>query len=406
MELLRQTKTYRLLIGNVFDGISNGLFMMALPWVMLTQFDSDNSGVVVAIVATICTASSLFLTPFFATLIDRYSRKNIMVAGQAIQFSAASILVLVTFVQVPSLYLLAAVQVIFWLVNDLSWFASNALVQENFNKKEYPSISSYQEIIMQSVTLVSGGLGVMLLEFWSMKEFALFASGASFLGMTAYLTMPYYRKVRNSKSVNFIRQMVQSRSIFAANPKFYLFIVLSCLSYPVLTFLGKLVPVYLAEQGAQGHWFAMWSSSYGIGALICGFIVTILIKRLQLEKLMSYSMVVLAIILFAIALFSSPLSLILLTIVFGFFNSLNRISRTNKMNLEVPMEHRGRVDGGIQIFSSLTQSLSYLLIAWLAANQNSELGFVIAGGVLLFSALLMLFMKPWSEDQYVVFPST
>lgn len=405
MELLQQAKTHRLLIGNVFDGISNGLFMMALPWVMLTQFENDNSGVVVAIVATVCTVSSLFLTPFFATLIDRYSRKSIMVIGQSVQFSAATLLALVAQYQMPSLYLLAVVQVIFWLINDLSWFASNALVQENFTKKEYPSISSYQEIIMQSITLVSGGLGVLLLEFWSMKEFAPFASVASFLGMVSYLTMPYYRKVRHSKSVHFIKQMTQSRTIFAANPKFYLFIMLSCLSYPVLTFLGKLVPVYLAEQGAQGHWFAMWSSSYGIGALICGLIVTLLIKRVQLEKLMSYSMVVLAVILFTIAIFSSPVSLIALTVLFGFFNSLNRISRTNKMNLTVPMEHRGRVDGGMQIFSSLTQSLSYLLIAWLAANQNSELGFVIAGGVVLLAAIVMILMKPWQSEQTAVMQS-
>ncbi|MFA0697747.1 MFS transporter, partial [Vibrio sp. 10N.222.49.C9] len=63
------------LSGLFWDGISSGLVMMALPWFLLQQGDM---GLFVALTTLACTLSSFFLTPIFATFIDRYSRKAIL----------------------------------------------------------------------------------------------------------------------------------------------------------------------------------------------------------------------------------------------------------------------------------------------------------------------------------------
>lgn len=77
-----RNRTVPYLTGLFFDGISSGLFMMALPWMML---QTPDMGTFVALTALVCTALSFVITPFFATLIDRHSRKAILLFNQWLQ---------------------------------------------------------------------------------------------------------------------------------------------------------------------------------------------------------------------------------------------------------------------------------------------------------------------------------
>jgi MFS family permease len=94
-----KNKTLPYLTGRFFDGISSGLFMMALPWLMLKSPPEAvpfELGTFVALVALSCTALSFVLTPIFSTVIDRHSRKQLLVLVQIVQASTA-VVVLVSF---------------------------------------------------------------------------------------------------------------------------------------------------------------------------------------------------------------------------------------------------------------------------------------------------------------------
>ena len=73
----RKTPPY--LTGRFFDGISSGLFMLALPWLMLA---TPNMGTFVALTALLCTVTTFLITPYFSALIDRHSRKHILIIAQ------------------------------------------------------------------------------------------------------------------------------------------------------------------------------------------------------------------------------------------------------------------------------------------------------------------------------------
>ena len=107
-----RNRTFNYLSARFFDGISSGMFMMALPWIMLQQ---ENMGFFVAITALVCTAISFIFTPFFATWIDRYSRKNILILMQVIQSSTALMIFIFYSNDFQSHWLLAFAQLIFWL---------------------------------------------------------------------------------------------------------------------------------------------------------------------------------------------------------------------------------------------------------------------------------------------------
>ena len=185
-------RTIPYLSARFFDGISSGMFMMALPWIMLAE---PNMGTFVAITALVCTSLSFTVTPFFATLIDRHSRKSILIIMQVLQVSAALLVFIAYYNQLESVWVLAFAQLIFWLTNDLAWSCNNAFTQENFRQNEYAKISSYQEMVMQGTTLGAGALGIILLEYWSMLEFSLLAVIASFLSALCYIVTPYIASI-------------------------------------------------------------------------------------------------------------------------------------------------------------------------------------------------------------------
>ena len=396
MEHKMKSRTFTYLTALFFDDISSGMFMMALPWIMLQQ---ENMGFFVAITALVCTAISFIFTPFFATWIDRYSRKNILILMQVIQSSTALMIFIFYSNDFQSHWLLAFAQLIFWLSNDMAWCCNNAFTQENFRHDEYAKISSYQEIVMQVTTLSAGALGVILLEHWSMVEFSLLATCASFLSASFYIATPYRRQFIASLKEPFIVQLIASKNIIAKQIHFYGFLALSCLSYPVLTFLAKLVPIYFAEQGIQGSLFATWSMSYGVGALLSGLVIARLLVRFDHNDAMIFSMVSMAMLLIMMSTYLSPMIIILLTIIIGFFNSYNRIARTNKMHHVIAINERGRVDGGLKLFSTLAQSISYVTIALLSYYQLTAFGFIIAGIVLFIAAVTMIQLKNKSTFQ-------
>ncbi|USD34978.1 MULTISPECIES: MFS transporter [Vibrio] len=386
MQLIMKNRTMPYLSGRFFDGISSGLFMMALPWVML---ETPGMGPFVAMVALACTAISFFLTPLFSTLIDRHSRKSLLVIVQLVQSLTALLVLIAYWLGFDSNWLLAAAQLLFWVSSNLAWTTNNAFTQENYDPHEYAAISGKQEIILQGTTLGAGALGVVLLQIWGMLEFAAFAAAASGLSTLSYLVTPYRQKLRQSKTTSFIGQMKESKDIFTAQPRFYAFLLLSALSYPILTFLGKLVPIWFSEVGISGDWYAGYNIAFGLGSLMTGLFVAKLLKLASHQSTMLYSMAIASVMLIGMSFSAHPAYLLIFTLFFGSFNALNRIARTNWMHHTIRVEQRGRADGGLQMFATMAQSISYTVIAFLSHYGLTHYGFMLAAVTMIGAVLMM-----------------
>lgn len=399
MTLHGRNKTTPYLTGRFFDGISSGLFMMALPWLML---QSDNMGTFVALVALTCTGLSFFSTPFFSTLIDRHSRKTILVMVQWVQAICAALVMILSYHGMQSPWLLALAQLVFWVSSNLAWSTNNAFTQENYDHHEYAAISGQQEIIMQGTTLGAGALGIVLLEQWGIVEFSGFAMLASTLAGISYLVTPYRQALRAERKVRFWQQLVESRSIVLSEPRFYAFLMLSSLSYPILTYLGKLVPIWFAQQHIAGHWLAGYNMAFGIGSLLTGLIVHKLLTRRALPRTMLLAMSFSSVMVLGMSISLSPATLLVFTLLFGLFNALNRIARTNWMHHTIAIHQRGRADGALQMFATLTQSMSYVLIALLSHAQWIELGFLLAAITMGGATLAMRWLLTHAPEHSVM----
>lgn len=387
-----KNRTAPYLTGRFFDGISSGLFMMALPWMMLKGPEGAvpfELGTFVALVALACTGVSFVLTPFFSTLIDRHSRKSLLILVQILQASTAAMILLGYGLGLTSLWLLALAQLLFWITSNLAWSTNNAFTQENYQPDEYASISGKQEIILQGTTLGAGALGVILLELWGVMEFSAFAALASTISAISYMVTPYHQKLRPSQNSSFSTQLLQSKTIVTQKPRFYAYLMLSALSYPVLTYLGKLVPVWFAEQGISGQWLAGYSMSFGLGALLTGLVVSRLLALFSLPKTMLYAMAFSSMMVLGMSGAPHPVFLLGFAFLFGLSNALNRIARTNWMHMTIAVNQRGRADGALQLFATFIQSASYVVIALLSHYGSTQYGFAVAAAVMIGAVILM-----------------
>ena len=394
-----KNKTALYLIGQFFDGISSGLFMLALPWIMLQAL---NMGTFVAVTALVCTVATFLSTPYFSALIDSHSRKFMLILIQLVQSTTALLTCLLYWFDMGSNWLLAGAQLIFWVSSNLAWHVNNAFTQENYQRHEYAKISGYQEVVIQGTTLSAGALGVILLEMWGITEFAMFAAIASALALCSYLLTPYNRQIRVSIKTPLLNQMQEIKLIYCKSPAFYGFLLISCLSYPILTFLGKLVPIWFSELNISGNWFALFSVALGLGSLITGLLVSRVLNLITHAVIIQCSIMFLALILLLMSGIREPLYIIVLMVGFGFFNALNRIARTNWMHHSTSMMQRGRIDGGLAMFTTTVQSLSYVLIAFLAYVDAIEYGFLIAGVILAISAAWMLTLRNKIKDSLLL----
>lgn len=379
-----KNRTLPYLSGRFFDGISSGLFMMSLPWMMLKLGDM---GTFVALLALVCTLLSFILTPLFSTLIDRHSRKLILVLVQFVQTATAGFVLLSYLFEFNSHWILAIAQLLFWVSSNLGWTTNNAFTQENYEPNEYASISGKQEIIMQVTTLGAGGFGVMLLEYWSMREFSGFAMASSLVATVSYMITPYRRQLRDKQQTSFSKELIESVDIVKQQPHFYALLMLSALSYPIITYLGKLVPIWFSEVGISGEWLAGYNVAFGLGSLITGFVIGKILQMNLLPNIILFAMVASSVAVLGMSIILEPIYLMIFTLLFGLFNAINRIARTNWMHHTINIAHRGRADGALQMFATLIQSLSYVVIAMLSHYQLTQYGFLIAAAVMLASSL-------------------
>jgi len=165
--------------------------------------------------------------------------------------------------------------------------------------------------------------------------------------------------------------------------------LLSCLSYPVLTYISKLVPIWFSEQGISGSWFAGYYIAFGTGSFLVGVFIKRLMSVFRYKTTMCYSLFVVSLMLFGMSFTQLPWVLIVFTFGFGFFNALNRIARTNWMHHRVNLNERGRADGLLGMFATMVQNLSYLLIVFLSKNDLTHWGFWVAAVCVLLAAIIM-----------------
>lgn len=400
MTNLFQDSRFRLIIfANISASIGSGITMIAVPWLLVT---GDNGDSVFGYVALGMTIISFILTPFVGHLIDRMSRKRILVVSQT-----ASLLMLLIFAMMG--FVGASYEVwhymIIYMIGSLyyTFFYPTmfALNQEIFSKKQYNSLNGTMEIQGQLSSMIAGGVASVLLTKWDLHYILLLDVCTYAAAIYFYLKLPYKRRFAQEKEQTSKKNGAEGIKYLWKRPILFIFLLSSTMTFIGVMVTNYLFPVYLKDVlKVSGSIYALENMIYAMGAIAAGAMIPIIARKIGNEKTIILSVVLYTIVISLIIHVKLP---VYLTIMFfiAIGNSGARVARNSFLMERVPNDIIGRVDG---VFRSVGLLLRVILLAIFTGMVSSGLillCFILLSGILIISsiAVFITWKKGFETDR-------
>lgn len=386
--LYRDRRFYLILFANVLSSIGSGITMIAIPWLLVTVIDGGTTFGYITIFMTIF---NFILSPSIGHLVDRFSRKKILLFGEFFGFIIVMTFVLVGLLgkdyQVWHYIILYGTGSFYYNLFYPAIFAFN---QEIFDKSVYKSLNGAMEIQGQVSSVIAGAAAAMLITsiqlHWLLLLDALTYIGAFML----FKAVPYTFKEKKTLKGSYWRKMAEGYIYMRKSP-----ILLSFLLASFMPFIGVMVtnyifPVYLADVlKADASVYGMQNMVYGISAAVAGLVIPVFAAKWGNRRSVTVTVLIytigISLILFVKII---PLFFVLIVLL-AFGNAGTRVARNSFMMEVVPNEIIGRVDS---LFRTIGLGLRVILLTvftQFTSSNNISLSFYLLTALLIISLLVV-----------------
>ncbi|CAG9620405.1 MFS transporter [Sutcliffiella rhizosphaerae] len=374
-----------IIMANVASSIGSGITMIAIPWLLVT---SENGNEVFGYVAICMTIINFILTPFLGYLIDKVSRKRMMVNSKIVSLIALVLFSAVGFIGMDyELWHYIMIYMIGSLYYTIFYPTMFALNQELFCKNQFKVLNGLMEVQGQLSSMIAGAIASILLLKWDLHYILVLDVGTYALAIYFFVKVPY---VRNQVVKTDERKVSASSSVTMSfikrNPGMFLLLIASSLPFISVMLSNYLFPVYLADVlKVEGNIYGIQGMVYGLGAVLAGIIVPFAARKFGDEKLIASSMILYTMAIAFIVYMPIPGYLsMMLFIAIG--NSGARVARNAFMMDRIPNEIIGRVDGLLRAVGLLLRIVLLALFTGLVSIGQILLCFSIMTGLLVIAS--------------------
>ncbi|MEQ2528996.1 MFS transporter [Bacillaceae bacterium CLA-AA-H227] len=394
MTKLYNDSRFRLIIfANIASSIGSGITMIAIPWLLVSN---KNGNEIFGYVTIGMTILSFLITPYIGVLIDKMSRKRLLIICEIISLGLLLVFSLFGFIGIP--YEVWHYIIIYMIGNLYYTFfypTMFALNQEIFNKDQYKALNGTMEVQGQLSSMIAGAAASILLLKWDLQFILLFDVFTYALAIYFYLKLPStkvsdkeVKKVTAIKASEGLNFMLQRTSMF-------MFLSASLMPYIGVMITNYLFPVYLADVlQTSGNIYGIQGMIYGLGAIVAGVFVPIVARRIGDEKTIIYGVLTYTIAISLIIYTNIPGYLALMFFI-AIGNCGSRVARNSFLMDHIPNEIIGRIDS---LFRTLGLLLRFILLAiftGLVSSGQITLCFLVLSGLLLlaFATVLLSWRK-------------
>lgn len=388
MKNLYKDSRFRLIISaNIASSIGSGITMIAIPWMLVSSEDGNKVFGFITIGMTIL---SFILTPFIGNLVDKVSRKKLLIISEIVCFVLLFIFSLLGFMGLPyEIWHYTIIYMIGSLYYTIFYPTMFALNQEIFTKDHYKSLNGTMEVQGQLSSMIAGGLASILLMKWELHYILLLNTISYGAAIFFYLKLPYVR-LPTLKSEVVKSQVSEGIRYMLARPAVFIFLLFSFMPFIGVMLTNYLFPVYLVDVlEANASVYGIEGMIYAIGAVIAGVFVPTLSSKFGNEKTIIFGILVYTIAISLIVFVDLPVYLsLMLFLAIG--NSSTRVARNSFLMDHIPNNIIGRVDS---LFRTLGLLIRILLLALFTEMVSSELiiyCFIVLSGILLLSLVLVV----------------
>ncbi|NMH73510.1 MFS transporter [Bacillus sp. RO2] len=391
--LYKDSRFQYIILANVASAIGSGITMIAIPWLLVT---SENGNEVFGYVAICMTIINFMLTPYLGYLIDKISRKRLLVSSKMVSLVALALFSGVGFVELDyELWHYIVIYMIGSLYYTIFYPTMFALNQELFHKNQFKVLNGTMEVQGQLSSMLAGAIASVLLLKWDLHYILLLDVCTYALAIYFFVKIPY-RKNRPRGAVSDGAKV----SAFAAidfmkrEPAMFLFLLASTLPFIGVMLTNYLFPVYLADVlKVEGDIYGIQGMVYGLGAVLAGIFVPIAARKFEDEKLVAGTMVLFTLAI-SVMVYLPVGGYLFMMLLIALGNAGARVARNTFMMDRIPNEIIGRVDGMLRTVGLLLRIVLLGLFTGLVSMGQIMMCFTILAGILVIaSSFVVVFSR-------------
>lgn len=388
--LYRDKRFFFILAANILSSIGSGITMIAIPWLLVSEVDG---GRIFGYITIAMTAVNFVLTPMIGHIVDRYSRKNILLAGEAIGF----VLILVF-----SIYGLMGYEYQIWhylilfgtgsFYYNLFYPAIFAFNQEIFDKSVYRSLNGAMEIQGQLSSVMAGAFAAMLMTKVGLEWLLLIDALTYLAAFLFFKAIPYVQKPLTNNGEAFLMKLTEGYRYMKERPALFFFLLASFMPFIGVMVTNYVFPVYLAEVlKVNAAVYGMQSTVYGIGAVVAGILIPVISLKWGNRITILFTVFLYTAAISTIVLTSAISVYFLLTVLLAFGNAGTRVARNAFMMDVIPNAIMGRVDSLFRVVGLGIRLLLLTVFTQLSSQDHISYSFYLLSALLITAFLTVLF---------------
>ncbi|MBG9776030.1 MFS transporter [Brevibacillus laterosporus] len=391
----------RLFLGNLFSGFGQGMTMIGIAWYMV-----QTTGTATLLGSTMfCSGLLMFLIgPYLGTLIDRYSRKKILLAENIVGFLVLFLLTIWGYFGEYTNGSLIVIYLVTTLIFQVHYPAQTALVQEQFEPKSYHAINSLLEIESQTSSVLAGGVAGFLLGLIGL-QYVLFFNALTYLFAFLMVCRISYsftleKNISRNNHNSWVGQFMQSWHFVREKQGFFLFgiaVMIPFVAVMVTNFLGPVFVVQTLKEDVLIYSFG--EVTYSIGAIIAGVYTYHVMKRLGEYASMIGNILIFALGFAGMIIFQVGWVYVAMYIIVGWANASTRLIRQSLYMKLIPKELMGRVMSFFTLVGLFMRLILIGLFTVITDTTGAVLGHIILIGLLLLGVLgIMRSLRPLLQE--------
>ncbi|WP_214483586.1 MFS transporter [Bacillus sp. SM2101] len=389
--LFQDQRLYKILSANIFSSIGTGVTMIAIPWLLVTE----KGGAVILGFATICmTIAQFILAPYIGYMIDKLSRRAILIVGEVIGSIIISLFAIYGIVngndyELWMLIVLFAMGGLYYSLFYPTMFAFN---QEIFTKEQYKSLNGVMEIQGQLSTVIAGGIATILISRVDLSLILLLDAMTYGGAALMFYLIPYKRAQESGQSNDsLLYKLAEGYHYMKKSPMLFLFFLASFMPFIGVMVSNYLNPIYIANVlEADASAYGTSGMIYGVGAIVAGIIIPLFAKKIGNERSIVITVCIYSIAITMLAIFPYLWVFYIVKLFTAFGNAGTRVARNSLLMELIPNDKIGRVDSLFRVIGLGIRIVLLIVFTRIISDTSAIIPFGILSVVLLVAAMTVI----------------
>jgi len=361
---------------------------MAIPWLLIQQ---EHGKTILGYTNSIITLVILFLLPYLGKLVDRNSRKAVVLIFLALGFAVNVLMIAAMLLRGRAeVWELLTVFCYGSLGASVYYPSQFALNQEIFAHDQYEQLSGAIEIQWQAASMIAGAAGAFLISrvpLWAILAIDAATYAASFC---LIMRLAYSRSKFAAPTTSALKMMGEGVCYLQQRPRLSIVMLASFLPFLALMVANYLSPIFVRDTlGMGSEVYAAGEISYAVGAVVAGLSVPFINGKIGLIPTLLFTIG-----LYTIAVALNPILPVAVVFLVSFLlqgwgNAGSRVARSILVLKTVPNEIIGRVNLLYGAIERLLRAGLLALVTYLLKDWGPNVSYFILAGVCLVGWLLV-----------------